>query len=180
MKNDRADPSGSRLIAMHKGIALHANDRDEPYIEAPDHVLILPLNYAGEILFAHDTAAPDDTSILTLPGGAVHEGEAAEEAARRVLEAVTGFRAEVWFALGTTLPLARYALWRVHFFVARDLVPARPMSDAVYQRPTTRAALDAFEALIAAGQVRDSNLIALLYMAQRFITGHLRPDAAGR
>ncbi len=55
--------SASRFLAQHKWLALYAGANDEPTIEADDGVIVLPLNYGGEILFTAGKLQvdPDDS-----------------------------------------------------------------------------------------------------------------------
>lgn len=129
-------------------------------------VLVVPMNYAGEIVFSGAAE-----SGLTLPGGPL-DGDETPAAAARSLQAQTGFRAEVTFPLGT-LTLAERP---VHLYLARNLVPVRPMSDPIFNAATHRVPLDDIEAVIAAGHLQDAVTIAALFLARSFITGKYHPD----
>ena len=102
------------------------------------------------------------------------DDETPAAAAGRILQTHTGFRAEVTFPLGTL----RVADRTIHLFVARNLVPARPMGDAIFTTQTHRIALDDIEATVAAGQLHDAVMIAALFLARSFVTGKYQPDVA--
>lgn len=166
------DQSTTRLIAQHNGIALHADGGGNPLVTLAPRVLVVPVNYAGEVLFVRQE------KTLTLPGGAIATGENPAQAAARVLQAVTGFKAEVTFALGTITPLAQMVQGELHLFLARNLVPARGMGDAIYQDAAERAPLDGITPLIASGRLRDASVIAALAIGVRFVAGKLHGDQA--
>lgn len=167
------DQPATRLIAQHNGIALHADAHNNPSVTLAPRVLVVPVNYAGEVLFVRQG------TTLTLPGGALVAGEAPAQAAARVLQAATGFKAEVTFALGTLTPLAQTVQGEVHLFLARNLVPARGMGAAIYQDAAERAPLDDITPLIASGRLRDASAIAALAIGERFVAGKLLIDHAG-
>lgn len=166
------DQPTTRLIAQHNGIALHADTHDNPLVTLAPRVLVVPVNYAGEVLFVRQA------TTLTLPGGAIATGESPAQAAARVLQAATGFKAEVTFALGTVTPLAQTVQGELHLFLARNLVPTRGMGDAIYQEAAERAPLDDITPLIASGRLRDASAIAALAIGERFVAGKLQVDQA--
>ncbi len=163
-----------RPVARHKWLELHADAAGEPYLVAPPRVLVVPLNYAGEVLCVQER--PQDGARLALPGSMVDQGDHPLRAAKRALQAETGFKAEAWFPLGMLALFESHAQWDVHLFLARNLEPARSMAAAIYQGATARVPLDSVEAAIASGRLRDATTIAALFMARQAINGALRID----
>lgn len=136
-------------------------------------VLIVPANYAGEIVFGvvSDDNNPD-TPTLRLPDAPLAPDETPNTAAARVLQSHTGFRAEVTFPLGKLAA----ADSTVYLFLARNLVPAQHIGSAIYTAETKRVAFDAIEDLIAAGQLHDAIMIAAVFLARSFVSGSYRPN----
>lgn len=125
------------------------------------NITVLPMNYAGDVLMLRDSAK------LMLPVGAPAEHENGEDAARRILQAATGFKAEALFALDD------------HLFLARNLEPTRPMTDPIYQGATERVSLDDIDALFDAGRLRDSAVHDALIAARAAISGDSHADQEG-
>ena len=167
----------NRLIAQYKWLSLWSGYNDEPFIESSPGVAIIPINYAGEVLFIREPAIPSGDRVLTLPAGAVDAGEDPVEAANRELQEEIGYKADVLFPLGALHPLSRHAIWTVHLFLARNLMPSRKMGDEVYQITIERVPFEDFERVIADGRLRDSTWIAGLYLARSFVQGKLMDGA---
>ncbi len=169
--------TANRLIAQHKWLSLWTGYNDEPFVESSPGVAIIPINYAGEVLFIHEPAVTNGQRVLTLPAGAVEVGEDPAEAANRELQEEIGYKADVLFPLGALQPLSRHAIWTVHLFLARNLMPSRKMGDEIYQITIERVPFEGFESVIADGRLRDSTWIAGLYLARSLVQGKLT-DAA--
>ncbi len=172
-------PQETRPVARQKWMQLRAGFNDEPYIVVNPGVMIVPMNYAGEVLFTFEPTIPGGLAarVLTLPGGVIDPGETPAQAANRELQEEIGFRAEVLFPLGVITPLVRHSQWDVSLFLARNLVPARKIGDEVYQVETQRAPFEDLETLIAAGRLRDATVIAALFLARQFIAGKFSPGS---
>ncbi len=170
-------PSSNHLVARHKWLSLWRGYNDEPFVESSPGVAIIPINYAGEVLFIHEPAVHNGQSVLTLPAGAIDNGEDPAEAANRELQEEIGYKADVLFPLGALHPLSRHAVWTVHLFLARNLNPSRKMGDEVYQITIERVPFEDFERVIADGRLRDATWIAGLYLARSFVQGKLAGGA---
>lgn len=161
--------TGNRLIAYHKWLSLWVGHRDEPYVASSPGVFMVPLTETGEVLFIIERSVPRDEAILFLPGGALDEGESAAQSANRELQEEIGLRADRMDFLGVLHPLGKHALWDIHLFLGRDLAPSRLDGDEEYEILIERAPLAHFERLIAAGRLRDSTVIAALYMTRALL-----------
>ncbi len=168
-----AEQDEHHLIARHKWMELWTGYNDQPYLQIPPGVFVVPMNYAGEVMMIREPAIPSGERVLELPGGKIDEGESPSQAANRELQEEIGYKAEVLFPLGVLNPLTRHARWDLHLFLGRNLMPSRMMGDEIYQIEIERVPLDTFELLIASGRLHDSSVIAALYMARQFISGKL-------
>ncbi len=139
----------------------HSHDSTAPA------VLVVPLNYAGDVLMLRANTA------LSLPGGLIAEGESAEDAVQRVLRTVTGFKAEALFKLSSPAPDD------VTLYLARNLEPTRAMTDPIYQGTTERVPLADIDALIDAERLNDMITIMALFVARSAITGDSHADQEG-
>ncbi len=171
--SDQPSPIQTRLIARHRWLSLYAGYNDEPFLACKYGVIIIPMNYAGEILFIREPAIYSGEYMLTLPGGGIDDGETPAESANRELQEEVGYKADVLFPLGFVEPLARHGDWNIYLFFARNLNPSRRVGDEIYQIEIERVPFDGFERLIENGQLRDPVAIAGLYMARRFMEGKL-------
>lgn len=173
---DESSPAEPRLVARHRWISLYAGHYDQPFVACKHGVLIIPMNYAGEILFIREPSIFSSDMMLTLPGGGIDDGETPAEAANRELQEEVGFRAGVLFPVGVLAPLGRYGDWNIHLFFARNLNPSRRVGDEIYQIEIERVPFDDFERLIERSQLDDAVAIAGLYMARSFVEGKLTVD----
>ena len=154
---------------------------DQPATAVPPSVLVVPLNYAGEVLFTHAPAIDGGPAgrELALPFAWLADGDDPAQAAMRALQSATGFRAEAVFPLGALAPFGRWATGDVHLFLARNLEPAGGIGAAAFGAQTERVPFGDLETLIAAGRLRDATLIAALFIARQAIAGHIRFDDEG-
>jgi ADP-ribose diphosphatase len=157
------------LIASHRWLSLYKGFRDEPFIRSNDGVVVIPLNDKDEVLFIREPTIFDQQPVLFLPAGTVDRNETPQHAANRELQEEIGFRAERLDFLHSFYPLARHADWKAYAFLGRNLIPSKLDGDESYELPITSIPLNNFERLLANGQLRDSTIIAALYMARSFI-----------
>jgi ADP-ribose diphosphatase len=166
------------LVARHKWLTLWQGFNHQPYVVSNDGIFVIPLNYAGEIMFIREPDIPHANSVLTLPGGSVDLGEDPSESANRELQEEIGYKATQLDFLGTIKPLGRHSIWFIHLFLAQGLMPSEKVGDEIYDIAIERVAFDRFESLIATGQLKDANIITALYLARGFLRGDYRPSTS--
>lgn len=159
----------NRFVARHKWLSLYVGYRDEPYVECSPGVMMVPLTEAGDVLCIIERTVPLDAPLLALPGGALDDGESPADSANREMQEEAGYRAGRVYFLGKLTPLGKHALWDIHLFLGRDLIPSRLEGDEGYEMGIERVPLARFETLIAAGRLADSTVIAALFMARHFL-----------
>lgn len=162
-------PPNYDVIATHRWMSLCKGYEDEPFIYASAGTFIVPLNEVGEVLFIIEPRRVDAQTVLSLPGGAFEEGEAMAASANRELQEELGFRADRLDYIATLNPALRVADWEIHIFLGRDLVPSKLQGDESYDLPIEKIPLSQLEQLIASGRLKDSTIIAALYMVRRFL-----------
>ena len=158
-----------QIVGRYKWLELRIGPLDEPYVSTNDGVLMVPLDAESQVLFINEPAVTHGKPVLTLPGGAVDDGEDAAVSANRELQEEIGCRAGRMDYLGELHPLARHGLWKIHVFLARDLVPSRLVGDEQHAIEIERKALAGFEELIAARRLNDSTAIAALFLTRSLL-----------
>lgn len=167
------------LLASQRWMGLWRGANDEPYIAAPDDgymsgVVMLPIDHDNNILFVHEPCVFDShQSVLSLPAGAIDPGEDAVTAANRELQEEIGYKGMRFDLLATLNPLARHGKWQASVVLVRDLVESKIPNPDVYDLiPTiTRIPFTEFRGVIQRGELRDSTIISLLYLAEDKING---------
>jgi ADP-ribose diphosphatase len=152
-------------VTKHFALVQHASG--DWYVQSRDEVLVVALDARGAVTLIVEPSPAFDGEVLVLPGGTVDPGEALEATANRELREEVGMRAERVQPLGELRAWSKYLSVRSHVFLARDLVPDPLPGDEPYVIRPERTPLDAFEALIASGRLRDARVIAALYLARR-------------
>lgn len=95
--------------------------RDALVVKAPDWVNVVPLLDDGRVVLIRQWRYGVGRECLEIPGGLIDPGESPGEAAVRELLEETGYRAEEWRELGTTLPNPAFLSNRLTTFIARGL-----------------------------------------------------------
>lgn len=163
-----ANPENKELAA-HKWLSLCVGAQDEPYVISSDGVLVIPLDSQQRIVFINEPDIPHGVPVLMVPGGAVDPGETPDISANREMQEEIGYKGLQLDLLGELHPLARHALWKIHVFLARRLVPSRLVGDENHTITIERVPFTDFEPLIAAGRLTDSTVIAGLYLTRSFL-----------
>lgn len=92
-------------------------------IECVDWVNIVALTPADEVVLIRQYRAGTNSICLEIPGGMVDAGEEPLAAAQRELAEETGYTAETWRHLGTTLPNPAIQGNRLYSYLAIDARP---------------------------------------------------------
>jgi len=101
-----------------------------------DSSVVIPVLSNGKLLIAEDEQ-PGRPLVYTFPGGEGETGEDPETTARRELLEETGYTADTFTLLRSSVPSSKIA-WTIHTFVAKD---CRRVADPVLdggERITTR------------------------------------------
>jgi ADP-ribose pyrophosphatase len=143
-------------------------------IECVDWVNIIALTPADEVVLIRQYRAGSASIVLEIPGGMVDAGEDALTAAKRELVEETGYTAERWRALGSTLPNPAIQSNRLHSFLALD---ARPTADTRFDSSEVielqTAPLADVRAMLRDGRI-DHALVVAAFAHLAFELGELR------
>jgi ADP compounds hydrolase len=159
----------SRTIFQHQWLTVLEDDHAITYLQWADGACCVALNEKGEVLLITEYSAAFGEEVLTLPGGGLAPGENPIETANRELQEEIGFKAGRLDFLGTVQPLSKYLRVHIHLYLARDLQPSHLQGDETWDITIQPTPLDSFETLMSTGKLRDSNVIAALYMARAFL-----------
>lgn len=149
--------------------------RGEEFVDTRDEVLVVALSEAGEVILAVEPSAAFGEQALILPGGTTEPGEPHAVTADRELQEEVGLHAGRLDFLGALRPFSKYLRLTSYIYLARDLSPRKLQGDEAYEIGVERAPLegpDAFERLIAEGQLVDARAVAALYLARSFLATH--------
>ena len=129
-------------------------------VEHVDCVVILPMDWNGNILLVRQYRHAVDKELLELPAGSIDSGETPEEAAIRELREETGYKPGKLEKLGGFYAAPGYCTEYLHFFRA-SLLEKSPLTaedtDEIDVVPTNP---DDFPSLVASGQICDAKTIA--------------------
>ncbi len=162
--------NNNQIIGGDQWMALCQNERGVLYTRMDDGALVVPLTAEGEILFINEPSPAYGEMVLYLPGGMVEPGEKPAYAANRELQEEIGYIATHLDYLGVLYPSIKYVECRQHVYLGRGLTASKLQGDEDDTLITVqRVPLSHFESLIAAGRLRDSTVIAALYLARSFL-----------
>jgi ADP-ribose diphosphatase len=161
----------SRLVVQHKWMMIQEDEFGTPFLEMtpPDGTMVIALTADAEVLLQSEFSPAYDRHVYYLPGGGIDEGETAAESANRELQEEAGYKAARLDFLGELYPFMKYLHGSFHVFLARDLTPNKLQGDETTEIIVKPIPFADFEAWIADGRLRDSNVIAALYLARNFL-----------
>ncbi len=133
--HDGWPPVARHLVQFEDG-----RQRDWVAFDFPDGVAVLALTPSRKLILTRQHLMGVDEPSHMLPGGAIHDGETIEAAARRELLEETGHGAGSLEYLFRYVNLPSYSRGWVHLFLALD---AAPQSDAA--RPIEIDGIDLFD-----------------------------------
>lgn len=89
-------------------------------IKMPNYTTVLPVTSDGRAICIRQYKHGVRTIALTLPGGAIEQGEHPLESAKRELLEETGYQCAQWQDLGEFVVGANQAICKAHLFLARQ------------------------------------------------------------
>jgi ADP-ribose pyrophosphatase len=141
---------------------------DDYYVwESPDAVLIVAVRADGLVPVVRQYKHAVGREVLEFPAGAVDDGEAPADAARRELLEETGYVADDWELLCSLDPYPSKATGRVHMYVARGAREAgAPHPNDQEELVIEWWSLDAFAVAVADGRVSVLAMVTALHLAR--------------
>ena len=89
------------------------------YIDHSDGVVVIPITEDKKLVTIKQYRYTVKEFAVEFPAGAVHEGEAPEQTARRELEEETGFKTDELVKIGEVYEAYSYSTRKMHIFLAR-------------------------------------------------------------
>ncbi len=114
------------MFDMYKYHLLHGEKKTEHnffIIETYDWVNVIPITPQGEIVLINQYRAGSDSITLEIPGGVMDRENDPLKTARRELEEETGYINGQYELLGTSYPNPAFLKNKIHFVLARNVVP---------------------------------------------------------
>jgi ADP-ribose pyrophosphatase len=138
---------------------------DLEVIEHPGASTILPFLDSEQVLLIRQHRHCAGGDILEVPAGTLQPGETPEACARREIEEETGYRAGRLEPLGWIWTTPGFTSEKIFLFVAHDLAPGHPSTDADEVIAVERMSFrDALERAVR-GEITDAKTIATLFRA---------------
>lgn len=141
-------------------------------VEHPGSVCVLALTTEDKIIFVRQFRPGMGREGLELPGGRLRPGESPEDAARREMEAETGYRPKRLELLGRFFPTPGYSSEEVYYFATQQVAPGKMQFDESEEMSVEFLAYsDAIEA-IRTGEIVDArSIISLLRWGDQIFGG---------
>jgi len=132
-------------------------------VEHPGAVAILPLLDTGRILVTRQYRAAARKHLVEIPAGTLEPGESPVSCAKRELGEETGYTARQLRKLFSCYLAPGYSTEKIHFFLARLLVPTK--AKHAQDESISLRAMSLHEGLraIDRGEIQDAKTICGLY-----------------
>lgn len=157
----------AKLLYDGRWFSVHEDAHGDMYVATDNAVMCVPLTQEGDVLFIVEPVVYGNADLtLYLPTGKIEPGENPADTAIRELQEEAGYRAGRIDHLGTLSPWVKYFTAQMTLYLARDLTLGKLDGDERHAIAIESIPLAAFEAEIASGRLRDSTVIAALYLAR--------------
>jgi 8-oxo-dGTP pyrophosphatase MutT (NUDIX family) len=165
----------------------HLLDPDnEPFdrfvIRHPGAVTVVPVHDDGTVTLVRQYRAAVDDLVLEIPAGTRdHDGEEAEDTARRELAEEAGLEAAHWELLIGTWNTPGISDQHTLIYLATGLssIPSRPQGVEEGYMTVETIHLDDVDALVADGSIKDETTVLGLYMARQRLQDRDRNQGGG-
>lgn len=134
-------------------------------------VLMVPITDNGNVLMVREYAGGLEDYHLSLPKGAIDEGETPEQAANRELKEEVGFGAKKIDYLKSVYLSPSYMEHRIHIVIMRDLYPESLEGDEPEPLEVEQFSLDKLLELVMRDDICEGRTIAALYMVKEWLQG---------
>lgn len=132
-------------------------------------VMMIPIDQDDNILLVREYAGGIEDYTLSLPKGAVDQGESIFEAADRELKEEVGFGAKRIEFLKELTTAPNYMGHKLQAILVRDLYPCRLEGDEPEPLEVVKWPLNDIDNLVANPEFTEGRAIAGLYLARHFV-----------
>ncbi|MFZ5815107.1 MAG: NUDIX hydrolase [Bacillota bacterium] len=156
-------------------VTVRGKEFQRDVVEHPGSVCVLGLTTEDKILFVRQFRPGMGRESLELPGGRLRAKEAPEEAARREMEAETGYRPKSLQLIARFYPTPGYSSEEVYCFVCQQMAPGQMQFDESEEMQVEFLAYsDALEA-VRNGEIVDARSIITLLRWGDQMFGGMKP-----
>lgn len=142
---------------------------DMDIIHHPGASAIVALTPDRHVLMLQQYRHAVTKDLWEIPAGTLEDGEDPLTCAQRELVEETGYSADQWDELGTTIPVPGYSNEQIHLFLARDLTPAQQNLDDDEIIEVEKVSFDQVIGMISDGTIEDAKTITAVFLAiQKF------------
>ncbi len=157
-------------------VTVRGKEFQRDVVDHPGSVCVLALTNEDRIIFVRQYRPGMGRESLELPGGRRRPDEAPEEAARREMEAETGWKPKTLELIGRFYPSPGYSAEEVYCFVCQQMGPGKMQFDESEEMSIEFLAYsDAIEA-VRTGEIVDARSIIALMRWGDQIFGGLKPQ----
>lgn len=146
---------------------------DMDIISHPGAAAIVALTPDRHLLMLRQYRHAVTRDLWEIPAGTLEDGEDPLTCAQRELVEETGYSADQWDELGTTIPVPGYSNEQIHLFLARDLTPAQQNLDDDEIIEVEKVSFDQVISMISEGTIEDSKTITAVFLAIQKFGGSL-------
>jgi len=138
-------------------------------VEHPGAIVLIPIDEQDRVWLVRQYRHPAGEELLELPAGTLDPGESAEVCATRESREEIGMAPGELTHLGGTFLAPGYSTEFLHFFLARELIPAPLPPDPGEVLQLEKIPWEKLWDLIANGGIRDAKTIAGLTLARLWL-----------
>ena len=161
----------SEVLYNHKWMNLIEDSNGDAFVAMDDDaVMLVPMSRHQEIFLIEEKSIAYQTTVLTLPTGAVESGELPEISANRELQEEAGLEARVLTHIGVLHPAIKYMRWRCHVYLAQNLIRADLEGDETSPIKVQPIHISQVDKIIQTQKLSDATSIAAIYLARQHLS----------
>jgi ADP-ribose pyrophosphatase len=140
-------------------------------VEHPGAVTFVPLDQAGNVLLVQQYRHPAGGKLLEIPAGTLSPGEEPAECAYRECREEIGMAPGELIKLGAGYLAPGYSTEVLHFFLARELIPAPLDPDEDEELEIIKLPLKDLWKQVVEGKIQDIKTITGLALTRTWLEG---------
>lgn len=150
----------------------NGNERPREVVEHPGAIALVPYLPDGRLVLVRQWRHAVGRALLEVPAGTREAGEAPDKTASRELAEETGYTAGEIIPLGIFFTTPGFCTEEMFCYLAVGLTAGEATPEDDEGISLERFPLDDLPAMIARGEIQDAKSIAVLAMAQHYLSTH--------